>query len=162
MQLWCGINDGLQNISEQVWVRAVRRECRVNPELHDRGNQENRTGLWTALRLSAGSRYVHWPISILDEINTSSFSGLDPQETDCWISNPHQSSLLSSSCLTVTFLIQTRIACRFDEMHKGKKLNVWTVKKCVGHIWHQKKKIKSVLCVINKWNLFLCLLFLKE
>lgn len=70
---------------------------------------------------------------------------------DCWISNPHQSSLLSSSCLTVTFLIQTRIACRFkalDGMHKRKKitLNVWN---CLGHIWHQKHKIKNVNCVVR-------------
>lgn len=128
MQLWCGINDGLQNISEQVWVRAVGWEnvgwVILNCLLHDRAKKENRTGLWAALRLSAGSRYVHWPISILDEINTSSFYGLDPRETDCWISNPQQSSLLSSSCLTVTFLIQTCIACHFKVLggiQKGKK-----------------------------------------
>lgn len=112
-----GFNDWLESSSVQVWIRAAGKEARGeliwNCLLHDRANKENITGLWVVLRLSAERRFVHWPVSILDEINTSSFSGPETQEAGCWISNPHQLSLLSSSCLTATLLNQTCIACHF-------------------------------------------------
>ncbi len=107
--------------SEQVWVAPAGKEARgeqiMNSFLLNRANVENKTGLWAELRLSAESRFVHWPASILDEINPSKFYGPDPQEALCWISNPHYLSLLSSSCLTATLLIQTCIACHFTVLN---------------------------------------------
>jgi len=51
--------------------------------------RKTKQGLWVELRLCAERCFVHWPVSIKDEINTSSFCGLEPQEAGCWISNPH-------------------------------------------------------------------------